>query len=419
MSCRGGPGNNGRMLRATFGIAVAALVLLGAGGDVHAQPQGGAGRRVFETRCAVCHGNDGHGGDTGPSIVYRLPLLKDAELIALLQGGRPAKGMPPQPMPVADRTALIRYLRGIERREPPLTRATIQTTDGRTLDGVVLNQGFSDLQLRTDDKRVHLLRRSGAQFRPIASEARLADLQRRSRRQPLHDADADREDDRRPAGAGVAVQRPGRRHPAGHAGRRGRHHVRDRAERVLRARRRQRPPDLALRAVAHARPDVGGGANRGVAVAGDRVFMVTDHAHLIALNRFTGELLWDSVMDDWRKNYAASSAPLTAGNLVISGVTGGEHGANGFVVAFDQDTGKEAWRFWTVPKPGTPGSETWTGKDIAHGGAPTWFTGSYDPELDLVYWPTGNPGKEYNGDDRQGDNLYASASSPSIARPAR
>ena len=136
--------------------------------------------------------------------------------------------------------------------------------------------------------------------------------------------------------------------------------------------------------------------------------MVTDHAHLIALNRFTGELLWDSVMDDWRKNYAATSAPLPAGNLVISGVTGGEHGANGFVVAFDQETGKEAWRFWTVPKPGTPGSETWKGKDIEHGGAPTWFTGSYDPELDLVYWPTGNPGKEYDGDDRQGDNLYAS-----------
>ena len=146
----------------------------------------------------------------------------------------------------------------------------------------------------------------------------------------------------------------------------------------------------------------GGNANRGVGVAGDRVFMVTDHAHLIALNRFTGELLWDTELDDWRKNYAASSAPLPAGNLVISGVSGGEHGANGFVGAYDQETGKEIWRFWTVPKPGEPGSETWQGKDIEHGGAPTWFTGSYDPALDLVYWPTGNPGKEYNGDDRQG-----------------
>ena len=137
--------------------------------------------------------------------------------------------------------------------------------------------------------------------------------------------------------------------------------------------------------------------------------MVTDHAHIIALNRFTGELLWDTELDDWRKNYAASSAPLPAGNLVISGVSGGEHGANGFVAAHDQETGKEVWRFWTVPKPGEPGSETWQGKDIEHGGAPTWFTGSYDPALDIVYWPTGNPGKEYNGDDRKGDNLYANS----------
>jgi alcohol dehydrogenase (cytochrome c) len=136
--------------------------------------------------------------------------------------------------------------------------------------------------------------------------------------------------------------------------------------------------------------------------------MVTDDAHLLALNRFTGELLWDTTLDDWRKNYAATSAPLTAGNLVITGVTGGEHGANGFVAAIDQETGKEAWRFWTVPKRGEPGSETWGGKDIEHGGAPTWFTGSYDPALDIVYWPTGNPAKEYNGDDRKGDNLYAS-----------
>jgi len=150
-----------------------------------------------------------------------------------------------------------------------------------------------------------------------------------------------------------------------------------------------------------------GGANRGVAVAGDRVFMETDHAHIIALDRFTGDLLWDTELDDWHKNYSASSAPLPAGNLIISGVAGGEHGANGFVAAHDQKTGKEVWRFWAVPRAGEPGSETWGGKDNEHGGAPTWFTGSYDPELDTIYWPTGNPSKEYNGDHRKGDNLYS------------
>src|SRR4029450_2867307 len=103
-----------------------------------------------------------------------------------------------------------------------------------------------------------------------------------------------------------------------------------------------------------------------------------------------------------------SSAPLVAGDLVVSGVSGGEHGANGFVAALDQETGQERGGVWSVARPGGRGSGTWAGKDIEHGGAPPWFTGSYDPVLDLVYWPTGNPGKEYNGDDRQGDNLYAS-----------
>ena len=153
-----------------------------------------------------------------------------------------------------------------------------------------------------------------------------------------------------------------------------------------------------------------GWANRGASVAGDRVFLATDNAHVIALNRWTGALLWDTQLADWRQNYSGSSAPLPAGNLVIAGVAGGEHGANGFVAAHDQETGKEIWRFWAVPRPGEPGSETWKGTGPAdHRGAPTWFTGSYDPALDLVYWPVGNPSQEYNGDDRDGDNLYANS----------
>ena len=153
--------------------------------------------------------------------------------------------------------------------------------------------------------------------------------------------------------------------------------------------------------------DAAGGINRGVAVAGDRVFMVTDHAHLIALDRFTGALLWDTEMADWRQNYSATSAPLAVGDLVISGTSGGDEGVRGFVAAFDQATGKEVWRFWTVPKRGEPGSETWKGKDIDRPCAATWLTGTYDPELDTLYWPTGNPGPDYDGDERMGDNLYS------------
>ena len=154
-------------------------------------------------------------------------------------------------------------------------------------------------------------------------------------------------------------------------------------------------------------PQQAASVNRGAAVAGNRVFMETDDARVIALDRSTGELLWDTQMADWHANYFATSAPLVAGSLVVAGVGGGEHGARGFVAAFDQATGKEAWRFWTIPKPGEPGSETWKGGGIEHGGAPTWFTGTYDAELDTVYWPSGNPSAEYNGDDRAGDNLYS------------
>ena len=101
--------------------------------------------------------------------------------------------------------------------------------------------------------------------------------------------------------------------------------------------------------------DAAAGINRGVAVAGDRVFMVTDHAHLVALDRFSGKLLWDTTMADWRENYGATSAPLAVGDLVVSGTSGGDEGIRGFVAAFDQATGREVWRFWTVPRPGEPG----------------------------------------------------------------
>ena len=382
--------------------------LAGASVETQAQPRpAGPGRAVFESRCAACHGADGHGGDTGPSIVYRLPLLSEAELTTLLRDGRPQKGMPPMPMPVATRAPLVRFLRGIQQRERPQVRLTVETTDGRTLAGVVLNEGFDDLQLRTDDARVHLLRRSGTKFRPVTSETGW----------PTYNGD--------PGGNRYTTLSQIEPANVGRLAPRWMYTVPDvgllqmtpvvvdgimyvtapnecyaldaGTGRQIWRYKRSRTPGLTS-----------GGSNRGVAVAGDRVFMVTDHAHLIALNRFTGALVWDTVMADWRQNYAATSAPLVAGSLVVSGVTGGEHGANGFVIAVDRETGKEAWRFWTVPKPGTPGSETWKGKDIDHGGAPTWFTGSYDPELDLVYWPTGNPTKEYDGTDRQGDNLYAS-----------
>jgi alcohol dehydrogenase (cytochrome c) len=155
--------------------------------------------------------------------------------------------------------------------------------------------------------------------------------------------------------------------------------------------------------------DAATGINRGVAVLGDRVFMVTDNAHLIALGRDKGQLLWDVEMANSRQNYGATGAPLVVNDLVIAGVSGGDEGIRGFLDAYRASTGERAWRFWTVPAPGDPGSETWIGRAIEHGCAATWLTGTYDPESKLLYWPTGNPCPDYNGDERQGDNLYSSS----------
>jgi PQQ-dependent dehydrogenase (methanol/ethanol family) len=155
--------------------------------------------------------------------------------------------------------------------------------------------------------------------------------------------------------------------------------------------------------------DSASGINRGVAVLGDRVFMHTDNAHLIALHRLTGQLLWDVEMADPKQHYGTTSAPLVVNDLVIGGISGGDEGIRGFLDAYKASTGERVWRFWTVPGDGEPGSETWVGKAAEHGCAATWLTGSYDPELKTIYWPTGNPCPDYNGDERKGDNLYSSS----------
>jgi alcohol dehydrogenase (cytochrome c) len=149
--------------------------------------------------------------------------------------------------------------------------------------------------------------------------------------------------------------------------------------------------------------------NRGVAILGDTVFMATVDAHLLAVDAKNGRLLWNTKVAESKDNYGMTLAPLVVKDKVLVGVAGGEFGIRGFVAAFDAHTGKEAWKFYTIPGPGEPGHETWpqTGNAWEHGGAPVWLTGSYDPDLNLTYWGTGNPGPDYNTSQRAGDNLYS------------
>ena len=376
-----------------------------------------AGRNHFENRCATCHGGDGAGGEHGPTIIARLFDLDDANLTRLIRQGLPARGMPPSTIDDGELKELVSFLRTIRPRRgrggrggpPPEVRRTARTTDGRTLEGVLLGESSREMQLRGGDGRIHLLRRDGERYRPVTSQEDWPTYHGQlngNRYSAMTQINRSNVSALAPAWLfnfsstsrlqttpvvvdGIMYVTSGNECYALDAG----------SGRELWHFERPRTEGLVGNAA--------GGFNRGVAIAGDRLFMVTDHAHLLALNRFTGEVLWDTQMADWRQNYNATGAPIIANDLVISGTAGGEQGVRGFLAAYDQETGEEAWRFWTVPLPGEPGSETWVGPHGEHGGAPTWFTGVYDPELDIVYWPTGNAGPDLNGDLRKGDNLYA------------
>ncbi|MGH9647689.1 MAG: pyrroloquinoline quinone-dependent dehydrogenase [Bryobacteraceae bacterium] len=158
-----------------------------------------------------------------------------------------------------------------------------------------------------------------------------------------------------------------------------------------------------------------GNLTRGVAILGDKLFLATLDSQMIAINAKTGKELWMTQIADYKQQYSMTVAPLVVKDKVITGVAGGEHGIRGFISAYDVNTGKEVWKFNTVPGPGEAGYETWLGKDgkpndsYLHGGAPIWVTGSYDPETNLPMWGTGNAGPDWDGDARLGDNLYSSS----------
>jgi alcohol dehydrogenase (cytochrome c) len=146
--------------------------------------------------------------------------------------------------------------------------------------------------------------------------------------------------------------------------------------------------------------------NRGVGIWHTRIYMETDNAHLLCLDARSGHLIWDVPYTDGNKNYGATSAPLIVKDKVLVGTSGGDDGVRGFVSAIDAETGKLVWRFWTIPGPGEPGSDSWPGDAYLHGCGTTWMPGTFDPELNTIYWGTSNPCPDFDGDPRPGDDLY-------------
>lgn len=163
----------------------------------------------------------------------------------------------------------------------------------------------------------------------------------------------------------------------------------------------------------HARPitlglidDASQHHNRGVAVWHDRVYMETDNAHLLCLDARSGNLIWDVAYTDGNRNYGATSAPLVVKDKVLVGTSGGDDGVRGFVAAYGAQSGQQAWRFWTIPAPGEFGSASWPGESYKLGGGTTWMPGTFDPELNTIFWGTSNPAPDFDGEPRPGDDLY-------------
>lgn len=492
--------------------------------------EGTTGKELFASNCARCHGEDGAGGEFGPTLVDMARSGQPgspAGLRDVIRNGIPGSGMPPFALPEEQLNELVAFLQalrspaaslnvpgdpltgekyffgdgkcstchmvhgrggtsgpalsnlGRERKLAQIEQAldrpgTLETPgyrivslrlrDGRRLRGFAKNENIFNIQLQTLDGVLHPLRRD--QIAEMTREAK-------SLMPPLHATATEKRDllaylarlaasdspDAQlsgsvPIGSGISFARIVDPQPDDWPSYNGRlsanrhsllteitpANVRQLGPKwifpVPNARRLEVTPVVvdgimyittANQAYAvdatsgrpiwhYARPltkgvigDAGSAINRGVAVLGDRVFMVTDHAHLIALHRITGDLLWDTAMADYREHYGATSAPLVVKNLVISGTSGGDEGARGFIDAYDATTGKRVWRFWTMPKPGEAGSETWVGRAIEHGCGAAWLTGSYDADTNLIYWAIGNPCPDYNGDERKGVNLYTDA----------
>lgn len=337
-------------------------------------------QQPFVARCSSCHGADAQGTAQGPGLAHNPRVARQSvdELRDYIQRGNISAGMPSfKDLPADELLTLARYLRRINNdtilpplasgREARIQWGPIQPGDWTTYNGSDSGNRYSPLKQITKEnvaslrvKWIFPIQHFGLETTPIAADGVLYVTG------PNQVFALD-------ALTGAALWQ------------------------YSRAQSRNLRGDPAL------------GTNRGVALREDKVFFVTDNAHLIALDRATGKLVWEKPMvpaSNAEQPYGATVAPLIVGDLVVAGVAGGDHGIRGFIAAFKANDGALAWRRWTVPARGEPGSESWQGKEPVGGGGSTWLTGAYDAGTDTLYWATGNPWPDSDDRDRPGDNLF-------------
>lgn len=438
------------------GVVVGLLTSIdGAAAD--AQSPAASGAAFYGEACATCHGADARGLN-GPSLIALITAKRpDDRILQTMRNGVPGSIMPPSTAPDAELRAILNYIKALA--SPPPASAvysrpaangdavTLIMSDGREIHGERRNEDAFSIQVAESGGRLRGYLKSNIKSivrgkpasdlgaEALAKAAPLPGVTYRDILNGLNDPGR---------WLTYSGDYTGQRHsplkqitPENVSGlkhqwtfqtgttTRGRGFeatpllddgvlyvsgsnnfawaLDARTGRPFWSYRRDLPADLTYGAQAP--------VNRGFAILDHRLFMVTLDAHLLAFDRATGRILWDIVLADYKIGYAATLAPLVLDGKVIVGISGGEYPTRGFLDAYDPQTGKRLWRFNTVPNLGEPGSETWPPDQgvLSRGGGATWMTGTYDPELNLLYWGTGNPNPDYYGDLRKGDNLYTNS----------
>jgi PQQ-dependent dehydrogenase (methanol/ethanol family) len=362
-------------MRISWGLNVILMAGTAAGQQVNAPP-------AFAAHCAGCHGEYGHGSAKGPGLAVnpRVAVQSAEQLRAFLEQGNPGAGMPSfADLPSADMAAITKYLRRLNREtivapEAAGTGRKVRWGEPKEGDWLTYNGSYS-----------------GNRYSPLGeiTTANVGSLKLKWVFPiPYFGLETT------PLEADGVMYVTGQNQVFALEARTG--------EALWRY---SRPASVGMMGDARL------GTNRGVAILRDKVFFETDNAHLVALDRATGKMVWETAMAPemtpaGKFHYGGTMAPLIAGDLVIAGVAGADEGIRGFVAAFRPGNGELVWRHWTVPAKGEPGSETWKAGEPLTGGGSTWLTGSYDAETDTLYWATGNPFPDNDDRGRPGDNLY-------------
>lgn len=350
-----------------------------------------AGSELFQTHCASCHGSGASGGPGGPALQHRTMMhgSSDWALYRTISYGIPDTAMRASDLPWDDKWQLVAYVNSLMMRGEQAVQAK-PDSEIRNLKPVP----YEDIRRASqipDEWLTYSGSYDGNRFSSIgqitpsnASSLRLLWMRQYDLSEPSMETTP------------LVVQgfmfvtiNPNRVEA-----------LSAKTGELIWSYERKLPSHIVVS---------DGYQNRGLAVLGDTLFIGTLDAHLVALDIKTGDVRWDVEIADHNAGYSITSAPLAVKNTVFTGVAGGEFGIRGFVEACDAATGKELWKFYTIPQPGQPGSDTWEDDAWKTGGSPTWLTGSFDPETNTVYWPVGNPSPNFNGQGRKGDNLYSNS----------